>query len=79
MYLTISKFEREVKECKETLMDALKSEIDLQDMEDEALHAIQACLNMFDVAIEFTVEQAKTIDKINDKLDRVIRMLENQG
>ena len=67
-----------VTEAKE-LMDLCVKQIDvdtIKSMDSTSLNAIQKCIKLIDSACELSIEQAKMMDELNDKLDKVLYILE---
>ena len=72
-----NKTSKMVEELK-ALMDLCVKQIDVSDikkMDAASLAGIQSCLKLTDSACELAIEQARIIDELNDKLDKVLRIL----
>lgn len=67
-------------EAKE-LMDLCVKQIDthtIKNMSVDELDAIQRCIKLVESAGNLALEQAKMMDTLNDKLDKVLNILEKE-
>lgn len=67
-----------VTEAKELLNLCIKQmdADDIKNMDSASFDAIQRCLKLMDSACELSIEQAKMMDEINDKMDKLLYILE---
>lgn len=73
METKIEKFEREAKEMKKTVLKiAFDRDVDFTNVNNEEVLMLVNILKLFDVALELTVEEAKKIDAINEKIDKLM-------
>lgn len=70
-----SKLVTEAKELMNLCVKQMGSD-DIKSMSVTELDAIQRCLKLVDSACELSIEQAKMMDEINDKMDKLLRILE---
>ena len=68
----IKEYERTMKDAKKAFMQMLVNEDIIEDMESETFEALQTMMHLYDVSLTLSVEQAKTINEIEWRLDRVI-------
>ena len=62
----------EAKEMKKFFMQAVMNEDTIQYMDAQTLEALKSCLKIYDLTLELVTAQAKTIDEMNSKLDRLL-------
>lgn len=62
----------EAKETKKFLMQAIMNEGTIQYLDAQTLEALKSCLKFYDLTLELVTTQAKTIDEMNSKLDRLL-------
>lgn len=62
----------EAKEMKKFFMQAVMNEDTIQYMDAQTLEALKGCLKFYDLTLELVATQAKTIDEMNSKLDRLL-------
>ena len=62
----------EAKEMKKFFMQAVMNEDTIQYMDAQTLEALKGCLKFYDLTLELVTAQAKTIDEMNSKLDRLL-------
>ena len=75
MNVTIAQFMIEAEEIKNGLNEMIKENIDVLDLDDtdmDALKLFAKCMKFTDVSLRLVVEQAEAIDRIEEKLDRII-------
>lgn len=64
-------FTMEVNELKETMFNKFGAEL-FDSMNGEEFELIQKCFRLVDLSMEIVEEQAKTIQKIDEKLDKLL-------
>ena len=62
----------EAKEMKKFFMQAMMNEDTIQYLDAQALEALKGFLKFYDLTLELVATQAKTIDEMNSKLDRLL-------
>ena len=62
----------EAKEMKKFFMQAMMNEDTIQYLDAQTLEALKGCLKFYDLTLELVAAQAKTIDEMNSKLDRLL-------
>lgn len=62
----------EAKEMKKFFMQAVMNEDTIQYMDAQTLEALKSCLKFYDLTLELVATQAKAIDEMNSKLDRLL-------
>ena len=62
----------EAKEMKKFFMQAVMNEDTIQYMDAQTLEALKGCLKFYDLTLELVATQAKAIDEMNSKLDRLL-------
>lgn len=67
---TSKKFENEVNELMKEFMKPRG--LDIMEMDETEFALMKKCLTLVNTAIELTTEQANAIDKIDNKLDRLL-------
>lgn len=73
METKIEKFEREVKAMKMSMINmAVKDGIDLSNIDSDEVVAIVNILKLFDTSVELISEEYRTINTINEKIDKLI-------
>jgi hypothetical protein len=63
-----------MEKCMDNMMDALKRQVgpDVFDMDAEEFETAKSAIDMMETAREFMLEQAATIQEINEKLDKLL-------
>lgn len=72
---------KEYGELKKSASDYMMKELSLEDLfdtEPEALSMLKRCYDFSDDYVEFMVEQAHAINRLNEKLDRILDLLEKR-
>ena len=67
-----NKLIEEAKKIKEDLIKMILNEETIENMDSNTLEMMQASLRFFDASIEYQEEQAKAIDEMNRKLDKLL-------
>ena len=67
-----SNYVNEAKEMKKFFMRAMMNEDTIQYLDDQTLEALKSCLKFYDLTLELVATQAKAIDEMNSKLDRLL-------
>ena len=67
-----SNYVNEAKEMKKFFMQAVMNEDTIQYMDVQTLEALKSCLKFYDLTLELVATQAKAIDEMNSKLDRLL-------
>ena len=67
-----SNYVNEAKEMKKFFMQAVMNEDTIQYLDAQTLEALKSCLKFYDLTLELVATQAKTIDEMNSKLDRLL-------
>ena len=62
----------EAKEMKKFFMQAMMNEDTIQYLDAQTLEALKGCLKFYDLTLELVATQAKAIDEMNSKLDRLL-------
>lgn len=67
-----SNYVNEAKEMKKFFMQVMMNEDAIQYLDAQTLEALKGFLKFYDLTLEFVATQAKTIDEMNSKLDRLL-------
>ena len=67
-----SNYVNEAKEMKKFFMQAMMNEDTIQYLDAQTLEALKGFLKFYDLTLELVATQAKTIDEMNSKLDRLL-------
>ena len=67
-----SNYVNEAKEMKKFFMQAVMNEDTIQYLDDQTLEALKGFLKFYDLTLELVATQAKAIDEMNSKLDRLL-------
>ena len=67
-----SNYVNEAKEMKKFFMQAIMNEDTIQYLDAQTLEALKGFLKFYDLTLELVATQAKTIDEMNSKLDRLL-------
>lgn len=73
------KVESLMAECDELLDDCVKESVDidtLKCMNSDDLNTMQKAISLYKKSKELAIEVAKTYDDINEKMDKIIKLLE---
>lgn len=62
----------EAKEMKKFFMQTIMNEDTIQYLDAQTLEALKGFLKFYDLTLEFVATQAKAIDEMNSKLDRLL-------
>lgn len=62
----------EAKEMKKFFMQVMMNEDTIQYLDAQTLEALKGFLKFYDLTLELVATQAKTIDEMNSKLDRLL-------
>lgn len=62
----------EAKEMKKFLMQTMMNEGNIECLDAQTLEVLKSCLKFYDLTLELVATQAKTIDEMNSKLDRLL-------
>ena len=67
-----SNYVNEAKEMKKFFMQAIMNEDTIQYLDAQTLEALKGFLKFYDLTLELVATQAKAIDEMNSKLDRLL-------
>ena len=67
-----SNYVNEAKEMKKFFMQAVMNEDTIQYLDAQTLEALKGFLKFYDLTLELVATQAKAIDEMNSKLDRLL-------
>lgn len=67
-----SNYVNEAKEMKKFFMQAIMNEDSIQYLDAQTLEALKGFLKFYDLTLELVATQAKAIDEMNSKLDRLL-------
>lgn len=67
-----SNYVNEAKEMKKFFMQVMMNEDTIQYLDAQTLEALKGFLKFYDLTLELVATQAKTIDEMNSKLDRLL-------
>ena len=67
-----SNYVNEAKEMKKFFMQAMMNEDTIQYLDAQTLEALKGFLKFYDLTLELVATQAKAIDEMNSKLDRLL-------
>lgn len=67
-----SNYVNEAKEMKKFFMQTIMNEDTIQYLDAQTLEALKGFLKFYDLTLELVATQAKAIDEMNSKLDRLL-------
>lgn len=67
-----SNYVNEAKEMKKFFVQTIMNEDTIQYLDAQTLEALKGFLKFYDLTLELVATQAKTIDEMNSKLDRLL-------